>query len=130
MSNVVAQLERAQVLAEQGNESEVQHLLLNLLREQPHQQAALFMLGGSYYVSGKYAESAVIFEQLVTMLPGDGKVSTGLYNALWKQGKMVEAVTEIKRFFQTADRQSEKQTVDTYLKILETLSADERSLPN
>ena len=118
-------LNQARTLSEQGDEEGAQKLLLALLKEQPLDQAALLMLAGSYYLSTRYAESEILFGQLITMLPGDGKVSIGLYNALWQQGKVTEAVGEIKRFFQTADRRAEASTFSAYMKILETLSVDE-----
>ncbi|MEQ9567159.1 MAG: hypothetical protein RLN85_15325, partial [Pseudomonadales bacterium] len=72
----------------------------------------------------------VIFEQLVLMFPGDGKASTGLYNALWSQGKIMEAVTEIKRFFENADPAIEQDAIRNYKRIIETFSAEDRTPPN
>ena len=88
------------------------------------------MLGGSYFCSNKHAEAAVIFEQLVLMFPGEGKASTGLYNALWQRGKATEAVIEIKRFLENADSNEERETIKGYLQLIETLSADETQAPN
>jgi len=85
MSDTAELLEKAKNESANGNEPKVQEILLDLLRQEPHNTAALYMLGGSYFCSEKYAEAAVIFEQLVLMFPGEGKASTGLYNALWKQ---------------------------------------------
>ena len=128
--NNVALLEQAKAASAEQNEARVQGLLLDLLRSEPHNSSALYMLGGSYFCEEKYPEATVIFEQLVLMFPGEGKASTGLYNALWKQEKMTEAVTEIKRFLENADPKEEKDAIRAYLRIIETLSANEEDSPN
>lgn len=115
----------AKKLSSEGSEAQAQEVLLELLSAEPHHSAALFMLGGSYYCDEKFSESVVIFEQLVLMFPGDGKASTGLYNALWNLGRVTESLEEIKRFIQNADRVAERSTIETYLRIVETFSADE-----
>ena len=102
MTDTTQLLEQAQQQSAASNEPAVQKILLDLLRKEPCNTAALYMLGGSYFCSNKHAEAAVIFEQLVLMFPGEGKASTGLYNALWQQGKATEAVIEIKRFLENA----------------------------
>jgi len=123
-------LEQAKKESANQNEPEAQKILLGLLRKEPHNTAALYMLGGSYFCSDKYAEAVVIFEQLVLMFPGEGKASTGLYNALWQQKKATEAITEIKRFIENADPKLERETITAYLQVIETLSADETKAPN
>lgn len=121
-------LKEAKAASDDNNEAKAQGILLDLLRGDPHNSAALYMLGGSYFCEEKYAESQVIFEQLVLMFPGDGKASTGLYNSLWSQSKAEEAVGEIKRFFQNADPKIERDTLSTYVRIIETLSADDNQV--
>ena len=130
MSDSEAMLLEAKAASDENNEPRAQGILLELLRAEPHNSPALYMLGGSYFCEGKYPEAAVIFEQLVLMFPGDGKASTGLYNALWSQGKVVEAVTEIKRFFENADPSIEQDAIRNYKRIIETLSAEDKSAPN
>lgn len=130
MSDSEAMLLEAKAASDENNEPRAQGILLELLRAEPHNSAALYMLGGSYFCEGKYPEAAVIFEQLVLMFPGDGKASTGLYNALWSQGKVMEAVTEIKRFFENADPTIEQDAIRNYKRIIETLSVEDKSAPN
>ena len=130
MSDSDAMLLEAKAASDENDESRAQGILLELLRAEPHNSAALYMLGGSYFCEKKYPEAAVVFEQLVLMFPGDGRASTGLYNALWNQGNVVEAVTEIKRFFENADPTLEQDALRNYKRIIETLSADDQSDPN
>ena len=118
MLDIEKQLELAKALSAKGDESQAQDMLVQLLKQEPHCAPALFMLGGSYFCTQSFNEAAVIFEQLVLMFPGDGKASTGLYNARWKAGKVTEAVEEIKRFIQSADRQAERETIEAYLRCL------------
>lgn len=120
----------AKRFSSEGSEAKAQDVLLELLSNEPHNSAGLFMLGGSYFCDEKYAESVVIFEQLVLMFPGDGKASTGLYNALWSLGRVTESLEEIKRFIQNADKVAERNTIETYLRIVETFSADENQPSN
>ena len=130
MSDTDELLQQAKEESANKNEPKVQEILLDLLRKEPHNTAALYMLGGSYFYTEKFAEAAVIFEQLVLMFPGEGKASTGLHNALWKQGKMTEAVTEIKRFLENANPNTERNTIAAYMQVIKTLSADESQAPN
>lgn len=130
MSDSEAMLLEAKAASDEKNEPRAQGILLELLRTEPHNSAALYMLGGSYFCEGKYPEAAVIFEQLVLMFPDDGKASTGLYNALWSQGKIMEAVTEIKRFFENADPAIEQDAIRNYKRIIETFSAEDRTPSN
>lgn len=127
MLDIEKQLELAKGFSDQSDEPKVQEVLVELLKQEPHCSPALFMLGGSYFCTQSFNEAAVIFEQLVLMFPGDGKASTGLYNARWQAGKVTEAVAEIKRFIQSADRETERETIDAYLRIIGTFSADETS---
>lgn len=130
MNDSDAMLLEAKAASDEKNEPRAQGILLKLLRAEPHNSAALYMLGGSYFCEAKYPEAAVVFEQLVLMFPGDGKASTGLYNALWNQGNFMEAVAEIKRFFENADPTLEQDAIRNYKRIIETLSAEDNSPPN
>ena len=123
-------LERARELSAQNHEEQAQALLLDVLREHPDCNAALFMLAGSYFCTEKYLEAIVLFEQLVLVFPGSGKASAGLYNARWNSGQPVQALEEIKRFLKVADREAEKDTVSAYLRIAETLSANHDDVPH
>jgi len=125
MTDIQKCLEQAKTESDKNNEPKAQEILLKVLQQEPHNVAALYMLGGSYFCDKKHPEATVIFEQLVLMFPSEGRASTGLYNALWKQGMAMEAVTEIKRFLEQASPNEEKETIKAYLHIIETLSADD-----
>jgi len=130
MNDSDAMLLEAKAASDEKNEPRAQGILLELLRAEPHNSAALYMLGGSYFCEEKYPEAAVVFEQLVLMFPGDGKASTGLYTAQWSQGKHMEAVAEIKRFFENADPSMEQDAIRNYKRIIETFSAEDQTPPN
>ncbi len=92
-------------------------MLLELLKTEPSNQAALMMLGGSYFTTGKLQEAEMVFERLVMMEPGNGRFSVALFNTLWKQGRQDEAAEEIRCFMAAADKTTEKETIDQYVAI-------------
>jgi len=111
-------LSEAKMLSQQGDEAAARQRLKDLLAEQPNNQAALLMLGGSYFCSGMLQEAEIVFEQLVLAEPGMGKYSIALFNTLWKLGRKEEALEEIKRFLSVADKSAERETVEQYLAIV------------
>ncbi len=116
--NVEESLAQAQALLQSGKSDEARMLLLALLKSDANNQAALLMLGGSYFTSEKFQEAEMVFERLVLMAPGRGEFSIALFNTLWKQGRTEEALEEIKRFMAAADKQAEKATIDQYTSII------------
>ncbi len=98
--------------------------LLELLKEDPNNHAALLMLGGSYFIDEKYSEAEMVFERLVLMGPGEGEFSIALFNTLWKSGRTEEALEEIKRFMSNADAVQEKETFDQYMSITDSIADD------
>lgn len=118
-------LKQARVLSESGKSDESRMLLLEILQQDSKNQAALLMLGGSYFCSEKFPEAEMVFERLVLMDPGSGKSSIALFNTLWKQGRADEAIEEIRRFLGAADKVKEKETVDQYVAITKEIAAGE-----
>ena len=116
--NIEETLEQARIQLQSGKSDKARMLLLELLKTDPNNQAALLMLGGSYFASEKFQEAEMVFERLVLMAPGRGEFSIALFNTLWKQGRTEEALEEIKRFMGAADKQAEKATVDQYTTII------------
>ncbi len=108
---------RARSLLESGKSDEARMLLLELLKQTPDNQAALLMLGGSYFSSEKFSEAEMVFERLVLMESGKGEFSIALFNTLWKQGRQEEALEEIKRFLLVADKVKEQETIEQYMAI-------------
>lgn len=114
-------LKNARSLAEAGKKEESQMCLLAVLKEEPDNIAALLMLGGSYYVDNNLKEAKVVFEHLVSIEPGSGQYSIALFNALWRLQQTDEALEEIRRFISVADKKTEKETIEQYMSILETI---------
>ncbi len=108
---------RARALLESGKSDDARMLLLELLKQTPDNQAALLMLGGSYFSSEKFSEAEMVFERLVLMESGKGEFSIALFNTLWKQGRQEEALEEIKRFLLVADKVKEQETIEQYMAI-------------
>lgn len=117
------QLKQAQQFAMQGQEQNACMILLELLQEDPDNATALLMLGGSYFSLGKLQQAEMAFERLVLSVPGRGEYSIALFNCLWKQDRKDEALEEIRRFMNIADRNEEHETVTQYVKIIRQLSA-------
>lgn len=117
-------LEEARSLVELGKNDEARYCLLELLKDDPNNQAALLMLGGSYFTGGKYSEAEMVFERLVLMAPGEGKFSIALFNTLWKSGRTEEALEEIRRFLSIADSDKERETIDQYMQITNSIADD------
>ena len=124
MSDKGKSLEQARSLVEAGKNDEARFCLLESLKEDPDNHAALLMLGGSYFTEEKYSEAEMAFERLILMEPGEGKFSIALFNTLWKSDRTEEALEEIKRFMSTADHVKEKETFDQYMKITNSIADD------
>lgn len=117
-------LQKARGLEETGQHENARMLLLELLKNEPDNQAALLMLGGSYFIAEKFGEAEMVFERLVLMEPGNGRFSIALFNTLWKQGRADEAGEEIRRFMAAADKDKEQETVQQYIAITKQLAGD------
>lgn len=124
MSDKERSLEQARSLVESGKNDEARFCLLESLKEDPDNHAALLILGGSYFVDEKYSEAEMVFERLILMKPGDGKFSIALFNTLWKSDRTEEALGEIKRFMSAADLVKEKETFDQYMEITNSIADD------
>jgi predicted Zn-dependent protease len=115
-------LNEARTLAQAGKNDDARMLLLELLKEDSDNQTALLMLGGSYFVDDKLREAEMAFERLILLEPGLGIYSIGLFNTLWKLGRQEEALEEIKRFLEVADKSLEQETVQQYMAITQKLA--------
>ena len=124
MSDKEKSLEQARLLVESGKNDEARFCLLESLKEDPNNHAALLMLGGSYFIEEKYSEAEMVFERLILMEPSEGKFSIALFNTLWKSDRTEEALEEIKRFMSTADPVKEKDTFDQYMEITNSIADD------
>ena len=124
MSDKEKSLEQARLFVESNKNDEARFCLLESLKEDPDNHAALLILGGSYFVDEKYSEAEMVFERLILMKPGDGKLSIALFNTLWKSDRTEEALEEIKRFMLTADSVNEKETFDKYTDSMNSIADD------
>jgi predicted Zn-dependent protease len=122
MSTTEERLEQAKVLLQSGDGEAGRVILLEILKAEPNNHAALMMLGGDYFANKKYAEAEMVFERLQQTLPGSGPVSIALFNTLMKQGRHEEAADEIRRFIGVADKVAERETIEHYTAIIEMLS--------
>lgn len=117
-------LHKARRLSEAGHHEQSRMALLEILKDEPDNTAALMMLGGSYFTGEKYAEAEMVFERMVLLAPTTGQVSIALFNTLWKLERFEEALEEIKRFMKQADPVIEKETFDQYAEITRSLETD------
>ena len=123
--NIQQTLDKARQLVEAGNNEKARLCLLELLQEEPDQQTALIMLGGTYFVSEMYTEAEMVFQRLVLLDPGMGKASIALFNTLWKMDRREEALEEIRRFIQHADQEAEQETIEQYQSITAAIEKGE-----
>ncbi|MDH5446958.1 MAG: tetratricopeptide repeat protein [Gammaproteobacteria bacterium] len=124
MSNTAEQyLNRARELTEAGQLDGARQCLLEVLKENPDNQAALIALGGIYFTQQQYNEAEMVFVRLILKHPGKGEYSIALFNTLWKMDRHAEALEEIKRFLEMADKEAEKTTVEQYMNIIKKLEA-------
>ena len=116
-------LKRARELTEANRHEDARLCLLELLKDEPKNETALIMLGGAYFALHKYAEAEMVFERLILMKPGRGEYSIALFNTLWHQKCYEEALEEIKRFMDHADKATEEDTIKQYIAIIKEFEA-------
>lgn len=120
-------LGQARTLTESGKKEEARMCLLNLLKDESENIAALLMLGGSYFESNDLKEAKLVFQQLIKIKPGIGLYSIALFNALWRLNETDEALEEIRRFILKADKVTEKDTIAQYLSTLRAIESNNQS---
>jgi predicted Zn-dependent protease len=117
-------LEHARSLVKADKNEDARMCLLELLKQDANNHAALWMLGGSYFIDEKYSEAEIVFERLIIREPDAGKFSIALVNTPWKSDRTAEALEEIKRFMSTADAVKGKEAFDQYMKITDSIADD------
>jgi len=117
MSDVEETLKNAKALLEAGKGDAARVMLLEVLKDDPDNMTALLMLGGAYFYEKKFAEAEMVYQRLVLAEPGSGMLSIALFNSLWNQGRQEEAMEEIRRFIQVADKVQERETLEKYVEI-------------
>lgn len=121
--NIEENLQKARQFVDAQQHDEARMCLLEILKEDPTNKAALILLGGSYYSMEKYAEAEMVFERLILLEPGVGQFSIGLFNTLWRMDRQEEALEEIKRFLSNADQDAENETIGQYIAIINHIEA-------
>ncbi len=122
MSDIEEKLKNAKALLEAGKGESARIILLELLENDPDNTTALLMLGGAYFYEKKYAEAEMVYERLILAEPGSGMLSIALFNSLWNQGRYEEATEEIRRFILVADKVQERETLEKYVVISNTIA--------
>ncbi|MCK5003014.1 MAG: hypothetical protein KAS57_08310 [Gammaproteobacteria bacterium] len=116
--NIEENIQKAKQFIDTNQHDEARMCLLEVLKEEATNKAALIMLGGSYFSMEKYAEAEMVFERLILLEPGIGQFSIGLFNTLWRMNRQEEALEEIKRFLSNADQEVENETIGQYIAII------------
>ena len=116
--NIEETIQKAKQFVDANQHDEARMCLLEVLKKEPTNKAALIMLGGSYFSMEKYAEAEMVFERLILLEPGIGQFSIGLFNTLWRMNRQEEALEEIKRFLSHADQEVENETIGQYIAII------------
>jgi len=122
MTDIEDKLKQAKTMLEVGNSVEGRILLLEVLKSDANNAAALLMLGGAYFYEKKFAEAEMVYEKLILAEPGSGMLSIALFNSLWQQGRQSEAAEEIRRFISVADKVQERETIEKYAELAKTIS--------
>ncbi len=122
MNDIEESLKNAKALLEAGKGEAARIVLLELLKNDPGNTTALLMLGGAYFYEKKFSEAEMIYERLLLAEPGSGMLSIALFNSLWNQGRHEEATEEIRRFILVADKVQERETLEKYVVISNTIA--------
>ncbi|MDH5572652.1 MAG: tetratricopeptide repeat protein [Gammaproteobacteria bacterium] len=122
MSDIEERLRKAKALLEEGHGTEARIDLLELLKDDANNPAALLMLGGSYFYDKKFAEAEMVYQRLILAEPGSGMLSIALFNSLWNQNRYDEAAEEIRRFISVADKDQERETLEKYAEIVKAIA--------
>lgn len=123
MSELEENLQNAKVLLEADKADEARLALLDILHKEPDNPTALLMLAGAYFYAQMYEEAELVYKRLIEAEPGSGMLSIAMFNTLWKLDRHEEAFSEIRRFISKADKVQERETLETYAKIIKTISA-------
>ncbi len=122
MNDIEESLKNAKALLEAGKGEAARIVLLELLKNDPDNTTALLMLGGAYFYEKKYDEAEIVYQRLILAEPGSGMLSIALFNSLWNQGRHEEATEEIRRFILVADKVQERETLEKYVVISNTIA--------
>lgn len=122
MSDTKENLQNAKVMIEAGEVETARITLLEILKDEPNNSAALLMLAGAYFYAQMYAEAELVYKRLLEAEPGSGMLSIAMFNTLWKLERHADAAEEIRRFIAVADKVQERETIERYAEIVKTIA--------
>jgi tetratricopeptide (TPR) repeat protein len=94
-----------------GQLESAKNLLVELAEKDAQSIRILAALGSVYYDMGNWDEAVSVFKRAVELSPALEGVSKGLFHSLWKLGKQVEALEEVKRFQTISDSEDYREIV-------------------
>ena len=98
-------------LEEAGQFESARTLLLDSVEKDPECTATLATLGHVCYKMGDWDGAVSVFKRCVELSPILEAVSLGLFHSLWKLGRHVEALEEVKRFQSISDSEDYREIV-------------------
>lgn len=105
------QLSKALKFQDAGQLESAKNLLLELTEKDPQSIRILTALGSVYYDTRNWDEAVSVFKRTVELSPALEGVSKGLFHSLWKLGRHVEALEEVKRFQSISDSEDYREIV-------------------
>jgi tetratricopeptide (TPR) repeat protein len=110
-AELIKQFSEATKLQDAGQLEAAKNLLLELAGKDTPSMRILAALGLVSYELGLWDDAASVFESGTQMSPDLESVSKGLFHSLWKQGKLVEALEEVKRFQSISDSEDYQEII-------------------
>jgi predicted Zn-dependent protease len=95
---VTKQFSEAGKFKQAGQFESAKKMLLDLQEKDPQSTAVLAVLGDVYWDMGLLEDAVGVFKRAIQLSPTLEAVSLGLFHCLWKLGRRVEALEEVKRF--------------------------------
>jgi tetratricopeptide (TPR) repeat protein len=98
-------------LKDRGDFSGARDILLDLVQRYPKNGGLHWFLGHLYWRLGRLDLAVESFAAATKIVPGSERASLGLFHCLWKQGRQVEALDEVKRFLALADSEDYREII-------------------
>ena len=105
----------AQSLREKGEYDAAWSILSELQESYPDSAAIHVLLGDTLAKLGRWVEATHTLARAVELAPASEMASLALFHLLWRRGKQIEALEEMKRFLR-------EHASDDYSEILKEIS--------
>jgi predicted Zn-dependent protease len=99
----------AQERSRNGDTQKAAETLRELVSRRPNSAVFAATLANTLKSLGNVTEAEKYFRTAVSLAPRSEKFSLGLFHCLWRQGKQVEALEEMKRFMSLSDSQDYRE---------------------